>query len=584
MAKQTINIGTSANSRTGDPLRTSFTKINSNFTELYDRSEFSGSYSDLTNKPTIPADLSDLTDTEGLHVIQAYAQLTNNPIIVAEVTLDEEVIFTKTDNGSEVDEIAEGLSITRGANRGIYNIAQELEYDRDNYTSPAGTKWNADGWTNLSNVLDRGYTYWANAHDFNPSEAVENETEFLMHDEINDEYYAIKFLSWTENDNGGGFSYSRRKLIIPFKFRKTDGGSEVDIIDDGLSLTRGNQGYLYNPAAGEEGPENTSPANTLWNDGGWGELNNIPTRTYVPFGEAFGNYLRNLPQRRVVMKDTLNNEYYLIKFLSWTNGQNGGGFSYVRYKIDQTKLPEGVLFADGTSQRTAYDPSKPLSKYTNPQSGNEWRIEQWNSGSYVELADGERFTLNAVTSINSNQGPGWDIVIDKASNPDIEAAIVAGNDEWDVTINGETYETYGYTTESYIVFYITSSEQISYLQGDAIEASYTVGGDPVMWWNVDKAPSGSKDFRGAIINYHAYVSNGDGGTIIGQINFARDSGSRTLSHSESYSGSFGLQDVQPWINVTSDSQTVYVSRTSLQSCNITFHWTSTLFYGSDYWD
>jgi len=35
MAKQTINIGTSANDGTGDPLRTAFDKINDNFTELY---------------------------------------------------------------------------------------------------------------------------------------------------------------------------------------------------------------------------------------------------------------------------------------------------------------------------------------------------------------------------------------------------------------------------------------------------------------------------------------------------------------------------------------------------------------------
>jgi hypothetical protein len=35
MAKQTINIGTSANDKTGDPLRTAFTKVNANFTELY---------------------------------------------------------------------------------------------------------------------------------------------------------------------------------------------------------------------------------------------------------------------------------------------------------------------------------------------------------------------------------------------------------------------------------------------------------------------------------------------------------------------------------------------------------------------
>lgn len=35
MAKQTINIGTSANDGTGDPLRTAFDKVNDNFTELY---------------------------------------------------------------------------------------------------------------------------------------------------------------------------------------------------------------------------------------------------------------------------------------------------------------------------------------------------------------------------------------------------------------------------------------------------------------------------------------------------------------------------------------------------------------------
>lgn len=37
MAQQTINIGSSANDGTGDPIRTAFTKVNDNFTELYAR-------------------------------------------------------------------------------------------------------------------------------------------------------------------------------------------------------------------------------------------------------------------------------------------------------------------------------------------------------------------------------------------------------------------------------------------------------------------------------------------------------------------------------------------------------------------
>jgi hypothetical protein len=36
MAKQVINIGTTANDGTGDPIRTAFDKVNDNFTELYD--------------------------------------------------------------------------------------------------------------------------------------------------------------------------------------------------------------------------------------------------------------------------------------------------------------------------------------------------------------------------------------------------------------------------------------------------------------------------------------------------------------------------------------------------------------------
>lgn len=35
MTKQVINVGTTPNDRTGDPLRTAFNKINENFNELY---------------------------------------------------------------------------------------------------------------------------------------------------------------------------------------------------------------------------------------------------------------------------------------------------------------------------------------------------------------------------------------------------------------------------------------------------------------------------------------------------------------------------------------------------------------------
>jgi hypothetical protein len=40
MAQQNIRIGSAPNDKTGDPLRTAFTKVNANFTELYAKPEY----------------------------------------------------------------------------------------------------------------------------------------------------------------------------------------------------------------------------------------------------------------------------------------------------------------------------------------------------------------------------------------------------------------------------------------------------------------------------------------------------------------------------------------------------------------
>jgi DUF438 domain-containing protein len=70
MAKQVINIGTRPNSKDGDAIRDAFNKVNQNFNELYDQVssiEISEVNWDIvTNKPTIPTDISQLTDNLGL--------------------------------------------------------------------------------------------------------------------------------------------------------------------------------------------------------------------------------------------------------------------------------------------------------------------------------------------------------------------------------------------------------------------------------------------------------------------------------------------------------------------------------------
>jgi hypothetical protein len=56
MAKQTISLGTSANDGTGDSLRSAGTKINANFTELYD------DYISLAELKAVVAASSDFAD------------------------------------------------------------------------------------------------------------------------------------------------------------------------------------------------------------------------------------------------------------------------------------------------------------------------------------------------------------------------------------------------------------------------------------------------------------------------------------------------------------------------------------------
>ena len=95
MAQQSINIGTSANKGDGDPIRTAFTKVNANFTELYaqhdgtiaQKTDITGSvfgddstllvdavsstipYAVLSGTPTIPTVISDLSDVNSAGVI-----------------------------------------------------------------------------------------------------------------------------------------------------------------------------------------------------------------------------------------------------------------------------------------------------------------------------------------------------------------------------------------------------------------------------------------------------------------------------------------------------------------------------------
>lgn len=226
MAKQTINVGATANDRTGDPLRIAFTKINSNFTEVYnglantatdvsdltDTSNilFSGNYQDLSNTPFIPSDISDLQDINDLLIVKPNIFLTAT--YVGSNTI---ISYTKppnTDPAVEFDVISNSVRLTRttGVGGGLYNIAVENAYDQA--VSPALTLWNADGWSDLTDVKTRYYAPFRQVMENRVGENVVN-AELIMLDTSENKYYKIKFSSWAQGpSHTGSFSYTRELI------------------------------------------------------------------------------------------------------------------------------------------------------------------------------------------------------------------------------------------------------------------------------------------------------------------------------------------------------------------------------------
>ena len=121
MAKLSINVGTSANTRSGDSLRDAFVKVNSNFTELYNLANadvqipsqagkngkvlkttgtsllFENiSYNELTDKPTLfGGSYNDLTNKPFIFSGN-YADLTGKPNVIT-ITQLKSIVSQSTD-------------------------------------------------------------------------------------------------------------------------------------------------------------------------------------------------------------------------------------------------------------------------------------------------------------------------------------------------------------------------------------------------------------------------------------------------------------------------------------------------------
>ena len=128
------------------------------------------------------------------------------------------------------------------------------------------------GWEDLSDVTSRVYVPFRTSNGNRIGENVLLQ-DFVMRETTTNRYWKIRFSKWTEGwGNGGGFEYTRTEINSsgveigpPVTFEKTNFGSEIDvIIPDVLSITRDNNGPIYNEIIGRT-DDNIDPVNTEWN-------------------------------------------------------------------------------------------------------------------------------------------------------------------------------------------------------------------------------------------------------------------------------------------------------------------------------
>lgn len=295
-------------------------------------------------------------------------------------SVGDKVSFKKvagSDPNSNKDVIIPGqLEITRGnGGGGIYNIAQESNFNGS--VSPKGTVWNTQyltdtdtSWAPLWDITNRTFDNWRDAiktpqGNYAPPQYVGMPAVMRFVNPVTHTiaYYLIMFTEWGVGAFGqeGAFAYDRWEIYPQVNFTKVDyDNTAVDIVSEGVHLKRNNNGPLYNAVTENYSEVGVSPTNTKWNSiytdtragySGFSDLSNLESRVYTDFALALDyNVGNNILDTDLIMWDLTTDLYYRVQFNDWTQGGNGGGFSYRRIVIPQS-CP--IKFADGSVMTTA---------------------------------------------------------------------------------------------------------------------------------------------------------------------------------------------------------------------------------------
>ena len=238
---------------------------------------------------------------------------------------------------------------------------------------------------------------------------------------------------------------------------------------------------------------------------------------------------------------------------------------------------DGIRFSDGTRLISAAGVGRV--KLTSP---DDRRIEETSGYKSVSVTARTTTNLTATASRSAvNESGIWlgssELIHDIIVSPQLYGII--DYDSIQFSVDNNTW--YNFSTISVIdnerVYGIPVP--VSYNQGDPIYFRYNSGGAPVVWWNKNELPAGGSDFRGAVIDYHAWTGSG---TWIGTIHIVDDDGEENITHTEVSSGSTDAENDDLWL--VQNEGTISYRRTDGDAKTAKIQWTAKVFYGSELYD
>jgi hypothetical protein len=230
-----------------------------------------------------------------------------------------EVRFSHPNNGEEKDCIEDGVCLYRYSYGPILNMPEDIEWACGQCGSETSDYYSSVDYDPISLWQEMKYNCFGYSNQNIPG------SDTCLHVIGSDNHYDIYWTGWTVGSNGGGpggggFSYTRTNETDEIEFTHSDYGDEKDCIEENVCLYRYGAGPIVNV-----------PKDVEWASGICGKEE---SDYYVDIRDAMDRDMENIAGKNSCLHISDPDIYWDVQWTWWQDGQNGGGFSYLRTKGD----------------------------------------------------------------------------------------------------------------------------------------------------------------------------------------------------------------------------------------------------------